>query len=133
MTDDSFNLTPLDVRTQQFRRTVRGYDPAAIEEFRERIAAEVERIATAGGGRSAFPVIATIHGETLHNHDHSNVMSEGDLFLLDCGAESRLGYAGDLSSTFPVSARFSERQRIIYDLQLLAQNTANDQLRQKLL
>ncbi len=44
MTEDSFNLTPLDIRTQRFRRTVRGYDPAAIEDFRERIAAEVERL-----------------------------------------------------------------------------------------
>ena len=92
------------------------------------IAAEVERIAMAGGARTSFPVIATIHGETLHNHDHGNVMSEGDLFLLDCGAESRLGYAGDLSSTFPVSSRFSDRQRIIYDLQLLAQVTAVETL-----
>ncbi len=92
------------------------------------ISAEVERIAMAEGGRISFPVIATIHGETLHNHDHSNIISEGDLFLLDCGAETAMGYAGDLSSTFPVSPRFSDRQRIIYDLQLLAQNTAVDAL-----
>ena len=88
------------------------------------IAAEMERIATAAGGRTSFPVIATIHGETLHNHDHSNTLSEGDLFLLDIGAETKLGYAGDLSSTFPVSLRFSERQKIIYELQLESQNTA---------
>ena len=92
------------------------------------IAAEVERIAMADGGRISFPVIATIHGETLHNHDHSNTISEGDLFLLDCGAETAMGYAGDLSSTFPVNQHFSERQRTIYDLQLLAQNTAVDAL-----
>lgn len=88
------------------------------------IAAEVERIALADGGRVSFPVIATIHGQILHNHDHSHVLSEGDLFLLDCGAESPRGYAGDLSSTFPVSRRFSERQRLIYELQLEAQNAA---------
>lgn len=92
------------------------------------ISAEMERIAMAEGGRISFPVIATIHGETLHNHDHGNIISEGDLFLLDCGAETALGYAGDLSSTFPVSPRFTDRQRIIYDLQLLAQNTAVDAL-----
>ncbi|MEJ2206073.1 MAG: aminopeptidase P family protein [Gemmatimonadota bacterium] len=92
------------------------------------IAAEVERIAVAAGGRTAFPVIATIHGETLHNHVHVNELSEGDLFLLDCGAETAMGYAGDLSSTFPVSPTFTERQRLIYDLQLEAQNTAVDTL-----
>jgi Xaa-Pro aminopeptidase len=92
------------------------------------IAAEVERIAVAAGGRTSFPIIATIHGETLHNHVHTNTLSAGDLFLLDCGAETALGYAGDLSSTFPVSPRFSERQRTIYDLQLVAQNVAVDAL-----
>jgi DivIVA domain-containing protein len=44
MTEDSFNLTPLDVRTQQFGRTLRGYDQAAVEEFRERVASELERL-----------------------------------------------------------------------------------------
>ncbi len=88
------------------------------------IAAEVERIAVAAGGRISFPVIATIHGETLHNQFHGNTLSDGDLFLLDCGAESAMGYAGDLSSTFPVSPTFSDRQRMIYDLQLEAYNAA---------
>jgi len=85
------------------------------------IAAEVGRIAEAAGGRTSFPIIATIHGETLHNHVHVNTLSEGDLFLLDAGAETAMGYAGDLSSTFPVGPRFSERQRTIYELQLAAQ------------
>jgi Xaa-Pro aminopeptidase len=92
------------------------------------VAAEVERVAVAAGGRLSFPVIATIHGETLHNHAHTNIASEGDLFLLDCGAETAMGYAGDLSSTFPVSAAFTNRQRTIYELQLAAQNTAVDML-----
>lgn len=92
------------------------------------VAAEVGRIAEASGGRLAFPIIATIHGEILHNHVHSNTLADGDLFLLDAGAESALGYAGDLSSTFPVSPGFSERQRTIYELQLAAQQTAVDAL-----
>ena len=52
------------------------------------------------------------------------VLSDGDLFLLDAGAETAMGYAGDLSSTFPVSPKFSERQRTIYELQLAAYDTA---------
>ena len=92
------------------------------------IAAEVGRIADASGGRLAFPIIATIHGETLHNHVHTNTLADGDLFLLDAGAETPLGYAGDLSSTFPVSPSFSDRQRTIYDLQLAAQVTAVETL-----
>jgi Xaa-Pro aminopeptidase len=92
------------------------------------IAAEVGRIAEASGGRLSFPVIATIHGEILHNHVHTNTLSDGDLFLLDAGAETALGYAGDLSSTFPVSPRFSDRQRTIYEIQLAAQQAAVDAL-----
>ena len=92
------------------------------------IAAEVERIAVAAGGRLAFPVIATVHGETLHNHDHSNQMSAGDLFLLDIGAETPLGYGSDLTSTFPVSPKFTDRQKIIYELEMAAYDTAVDVL-----
>lgn len=84
------------------------------------IAAEVERIAMASGGRVAFPVIATINGQTLHNHFHGNTISEGDLFLLDTGAETSTGYAGDLTSTFPVSPTFSDQQRDVYELLLTA-------------
>lgn len=92
------------------------------------IAAEVGRIAEASGGQLSFPIIATIHGETLHNHVHTNTLSDGDLFLIDAGAQTVLGYAGDLSSTCPVSPRFSDRQRVIYELQLAAQVTAVETL-----
>ncbi len=92
------------------------------------IAAEVTRIALARGGRLSFPVIATIHGEILHNHDYGHTLSEGDLFLLDTGAETARGYAGDLSSTFPVSESFTDRQKTIYELQVLAQQTAVEAL-----
>ncbi|MGD8328237.1 MAG: aminopeptidase P family protein [Acidobacteriota bacterium] len=92
------------------------------------IAAEVGRVAEASGGRLSFPTIATIHGEILHNHVHTHALSEGDLFLVDAGAETLTGYAGDLSSTFPVSPRFSDRQRTIYELQLAAQVEAVETL-----
>ena len=89
------------------------------------IAAEVDRIATAAGGRISFPIIATINGQTLHNHVQPNTLSEGDLFLLDSGAETALGYAGDLTSTFPVSRRgFDERQKEIYGILLRAYRAA---------
>jgi len=92
------------------------------------IAAEVERVANAAGGGISFPVIATIRGETLHNHFHGNTLAEGDLFLLDAGAQTKMGYAGDLSSTFPVSPAFSGRQRTIYEIQLASHRAAVDLL-----
>jgi Xaa-Pro aminopeptidase len=88
------------------------------------ISAEVERIAMAAGGSVAFPVIATINGQTLHNHFHGNTISEGDLFLLDTGAQTPLGYAGDLTTTFPVSPTFNEQQRSVYEIMLSAYDAA---------
>jgi Xaa-Pro aminopeptidase len=82
------------------------------------IAARVTEIALAAGGGLSFPVIATIHGETLHNHFHGNALTPGDLFLLDAGAESAMGYAGDLTSTFPVDRAFTSRQRDVYQIVL---------------
>lgn len=88
------------------------------------VAAEVERVAVAAGGRTSYPVIATVRGEILHNHFHGNTLAEGDLFLLDAGAESAAGYAGDLTSTFPVGRRFEERQRTVYEVVLSAYDAA---------
>ncbi len=88
------------------------------------IAAEVNRIPLAHGGDIAFPIIATINGQTLHNHYHGNVIKEGDLFLLDAGAELSSGYCGDLSSTFPVSQKFTTQQKEIYNLSLKAHQAA---------
>lgn len=44
MTDDAFHLTPHDVRGQEFRRSVRGYDRREVEDFKQRLADEIERI-----------------------------------------------------------------------------------------
>jgi DivIVA domain-containing protein len=40
---DEFRLTPLDVRKSEFRKTMRGYDALSVEEFRGRVADELER------------------------------------------------------------------------------------------
>lgn len=88
------------------------------------VAARIHEIALSAGGNLSFPVIATVHGETLHNHYHGNILREGQLFLLDCGAETAMGYAGDLSSTVPVSKKFTTRQQEIYELTLKAHETA---------
>ena len=65
----------------------------------------------------SFPIIATVNGQTLHNHYHGNRIKSGDLFLVDAGAETEAGYAGDLSSTTPADHRLSARQRDIYRIQ----------------
>jgi len=44
MSDDVFRLTPLDVRKQEFKRVMRGFDPLEVEDFRTRVADEMERL-----------------------------------------------------------------------------------------
>jgi len=82
------------------------------------VAAAVEAVACTHNCRLSFPTIATINGQTLHNHFHGNTIERGDLFLLDAGAETEMGYAGDMSSTVPADPVFTARQREIYDIQL---------------
>lgn len=43
MNDDAFTLTPLDIRKQEFRKTLRGYDTLGVEDFRARAADALER------------------------------------------------------------------------------------------
>jgi len=93
------------------------------------VAAAVHQVALAAGGGLSFPIIATVQGQTLHNHYHGNQLNNGDLFLLDAGAENALHYAGDLSSTFPVAPRFTEQQREIYAITLAAHRAAAGALR----
>lgn len=44
MLDESFHLTPLDVRRTGFPAALRGYDKARVDEFRDRVANELERL-----------------------------------------------------------------------------------------
>ena len=93
------------------------------------IAAAVQEVAISAGGQLSFPVIATINGQTLHNHYHGNTLKSGDMMLLDCGAENGMHYAGDMSSTFPVDKTFTNRQKEIYQIALNAHNSAIDKLK----
>ncbi len=92
------------------------------------VTAVIHKVALAAGGNIAFPIIATINGQTLHNHYHGNTIREGDLFLVDAGYETGFGYAGDLSTTFPVSKKFTSQQKEIYEITLQVHQAAVDAL-----
>ena len=81
------------------------------------VAAAVAEVAFANNYQLSFPIIATINGQTLHNHDHSHMIKSGDMLLLDAGAETEMGYAGDMSSTIPANKKFTTRQREVYEIQ----------------
>jgi Xaa-Pro aminopeptidase len=93
------------------------------------LAGLVEGIAVGAGGHLAYPVILTVQGQILHNHYHGNTLRPGQLVLGDFGAETARHYAGDLTRTFPVSARFTPRQRDVYQIVLDAQQHAISLLR----
>ncbi|MEA3460235.1 MAG: aminopeptidase P family protein [Bacteroidota bacterium] len=93
------------------------------------VAAKVAEVALAANGNPSFPIIATINGQTLHNHYHGNIIKSGDLFLLDAGAETENRYAGDLSSTFPVDPTFTPIQKEIYQISLDAHLAAVSMLK----
>jgi Xaa-Pro aminopeptidase len=87
------------------------------------------RAALAEGAGTSFPAIATTRSSVLHNHTYGRRLEEGDLFLLDAGAESPEGYAGDLTTTFPASRRFDTRQRELYEVVRRMESAARPLLR----
>lgn len=93
------------------------------------VAAIIENVAARNNCTLSFPTICTIHGETLHNHYHGNLIKEGDMVLIDAGAEAPSGYAGDMSSTVCASKTFTPRQKEIYDIQVASHLAAVDMLR----
>ncbi len=113
--------------TVEMHRTAMRYTQPGMRE--SEVAALVASIALAEDGNLSFPIIATINGQTLHNHHHGNTIKKGDMFLLDAGAETPMGYAGDMSSTFPVSKTFTTRQKEIYQVALNAHMAAVNALK----
>ena len=78
----------------------------------------------------AFDTIAA-SGERatiLHYSDNDQVMKDGELFLCDLGATYSY-YCADISRTFPVNGKFTERQREIYDIVLNAQKIVENNAR----
>ncbi|TPQ25741.1 Xaa-Pro aminopeptidase [Methylomonas sp. HW2-6] len=66
------------------------------------------------GGRNAC---------VLHYTENNDKLNKGDLLLIDAGVECD-HYAADITRTFPVSGKFSEPQRLLYQLVLDAQAAA---------
>jgi Xaa-Pro aminopeptidase len=93
------------------------------------IAATIAEVAYSSGARLSFPIIATVNGQTLHNHYHGNTIKEGDMFLIDAGAETEASYCGDMSSTVPAGRKFTSIQKNMYDIQVASHRKAIEALR----
>jgi len=88
--------------------------------------AEIHHHFAMNGAR--HPAYSTIVGggdnaTILHYTDNSDVLGDGDLVLIDSGAEFQ-GYAGDITRTFPVNGKFNVPQTALYNIVLAAQEAA---------
>lgn len=94
--------------------------------FEYEVEAELLRTFRAHGSeRAAYGSIVGSgpNATILHYRRNDRRLEEGDLLLIDAGAEYGY-YASDVTRTFPVSGRFSPEQRAVYDVVLAAQLAA---------
>ena len=94
---------------------------AAPGKRESQLAGIAQGIATSMGNGTSYPIIMTVRGQVLHNHDHSNILRSGQMVLGDFGAENRNHYAGDITRTMPVDKKFTSRQKDIYNIVLEAE------------
>ena len=96
--------------------------------YEREIAGRIEGIALSHGTSVSFPIILSMDGQTLHNHNHGNLLEEGRMMVTDAGAETVNHYAGDITRTVPVGGKFNQRQKEIYEIVLKAENRAIGQI-----
>ena len=80
------------------------------------VGGQVNGVAHSLGAHESFGTIFSQHGEIMHGNPSMAVLEDGRLALCDCGAETIEHYCSDHTRTFPVSGRFTQRQREIYDI-----------------
>lgn len=129
-----------------------NHDAGAISELREAAAVTVEahkagmmatpKAKIEAGVRAAmeaaiishnmtcsYTSIVTVHGEVLHNEQYHHSLQPGDLLLADVGAETSMGWAADVTRTWPVSGKFSSTQKDIYNVVLAAHDACIAKIR----
>ncbi|NOX87497.1 MAG: aminopeptidase P family protein [Calditrichaeota bacterium] len=116
----------LDITYEIHIEAMRRVRPGLYE---REVAGILQGIAMSRGGSLSFPLIFSIHGEILHNPHQLNKMEKGQLVVNDCGGEAPSRYAGDITRTLPVSGKFTEEQKAVYQIVLQAQTTAIEMIK----
>jgi len=117
-----------DITEAGFRRALKFVKPGVNE---CEIEAEYihEFIKSKSMGFAYQPIIASgLDSCVLHYVENKKACKDGDLLLMDVGAEYG-NYNADMTRTIPVNGRFSDRQRAVYDAVLRVKNEATDMLR----
>jgi Xaa-Pro aminopeptidase len=118
----------IDVTEEAHRAAMAAVEPGMTEYELEAL---IEYVFRRGGAeRVGFPSIVGSgpNSTTLHYDKNRRKMGAGELVVMDIGAEFGY-YSADVTRTIPVSGRFTERQRKLYDLVLATQQAAIDSSR----
>ncbi|GMQ97446.1 MAG: Xaa-Pro aminopeptidase [Gammaproteobacteria bacterium] len=111
-----------DIASDAHQRAMRLCQPGVTE---YQIEAELMHAFRKANAHAAYPPIVGGGANSciLHYTENSDELADGDLLLIDAGAEYEF-YASDVTRTFPVNGRYSGEQRAIYELVLDAQAAA---------
>ena len=125
----------LEIMRQAARVSVKGHLRAMRStrpgRFEYEIEAELAHEFALNGMRSlAYPSIVAggANACILHYTQNDAVLKDGDLLLIDAGAECE-NYASDITRTFPINGKFSPHQRQVYEVVLEAQLAAIETVR----
>ncbi|MGB2925610.1 MAG: aminopeptidase P family protein [Limnothrix sp.] len=103
---------------------IKGMQTAVRAKTEAEVRGAIEGKILAGQMTFAYNSIVTTHGEILHNEHSFRPLNQGDLLLVDAGAETTDGWASDITRTYPISGKFSSTQRDLYDIVLAAHDQA---------
>jgi Xaa-Pro aminopeptidase len=111
----------VDIAYEMHTTSMKMAMPGVIE---QKIAGTIEGISLALGGPVSFPIILSQDGQTLHNHNHNNILEVGRMMVTDGGTETQECYSSDITRTVPVGGKFNKRQAQIYQIVLDANMAA---------
>ena len=116
-----------DVTIQALQQMMRTAKPG---EYEYQWQADYEHFVARSGMRNAFTTIAASgrNATMLHYHDNNCIAKDGDLLLLDLGAECGY-YSSDVSRTIPVGGKFTARQKELFSVVRDAMELSKDKMR----
>ena len=116
------------ITNKAFRRILKFIKPG-VKEYEIEAELTHEFLTNASRGHAYQPIIASgANSCVLHYIDNSQTCKNGDLLLLDFGAEYA-NYNADLSRTIPVNGKYSSRQKQVYNAVLRTQRFAMNELK----
>lgn len=113
----------INITGEAFKTILKMLEPG-VQEYEVEAEMTAVFLRNRANGHAYEPIVASgANSCVLHYVQNNRPCRKGDLLLMDFGAEYA-NYAADLTRTIPVSGRFSERQRKVYDAVLRVQRTA---------